>query len=176
MGCLKPITISFEEMYEQYHKLVYQIGYRIIRDAALAEDILQETFLKAFKKCHSVEDESKIGSWLSSIAARTAIDFLRKEKRLNETIVEDIEPWKHQDIRLELVENEVEALILKTELKKCILSLPDSQQEVMILRIQYGMKESEIAEKLQLNPATVKTRIYRARKYLREIIELEFSA
>ncbi|RLQ93379.1 RNA polymerase sigma factor [Falsibacillus albus] len=170
--------MGFDEVFAKFHKLIYQIGYRMIKDVGLAEDIMQETFLKAYKKMDSIEDQNKLGAWLSSIATRTAIDFIRKEKRLKETMVDDtdITIIKQGNQESGIVENEVELLFMKENIHEKILLLPDCQKEVFLLRIQFGLKEHEIAEKLHLKPATVKTRMYRARKQLKLMMNCRESA
>ncbi|KXG43750.1 RNA polymerase sigma factor [Tepidibacillus decaturensis] len=72
-------------IFEMFYHRVYNTAYFIIQDRHLAQDVVQETFFKAFQNMHKVEDGHKLGAWLGTIATRTAIDFLRKVK--NETIL-----------------------------------------------------------------------------------------
>src|SRR4051812_8706201 len=74
-------TVDFNQIYAKYSKRLHYIAFQYIKDRFLAEDIVQEAFLKAYKKINTVEDTNKLGQWLSVITARTAIDFLRSEKR-----------------------------------------------------------------------------------------------
>ena len=172
------MAVHFDQLYLQYHKLVYHIALRITRDSSLSEDIVQETFLKAYKKIDTLIDEKKAGGWLSSIATRTSIDFIRKEIRAGEV---PIDPFNIElDCLLsssqEDVERTVDITLLKEELVTEIRQLPLAQQQVFLLRVQYGMNEEEIAEKLDLKRSTVKTRFFRARKKLKNLYTLKYSA
>ena len=77
-------------IFEQYYKRVYYAAYWVIKDQDLAEDIAQETFMKAFKNLHTVQDVEKIGAWLSIIATRTAIDHLRRLNKWNDFTTSDV--------------------------------------------------------------------------------------
>ncbi|WP_409253955.1 RNA polymerase sigma factor [Bacillus sp. SCS-153A] len=172
------MEVHFEHLYKQYRKLVYHIALRITRDSSLSEDIVQETFLKAYRKIDTLIDIQKAGGWLSSIATRTSIDFVRKEIRAGEVL---IDPYnKELDCLLsstrEDVERTVDVTLLKEELVTEIRQLPLAQQEVFLLRVHYGMNEEEIAEKLDLKRSTVKTRFFRARQKLKNVYTLKYSA
>jgi RNA polymerase sigma-70 factor (ECF subfamily) len=137
----------------------------------LAEDIVQETFIKAYKNINTVEDPKKLGAWLSVITARTAIDFLRLEKRKCWMLVDPsiMEPILGSAGIKEHIEEEVGLHLLHEELNRLIeKNLSKEFQEVLILKTQCGLKENEIANLLNLKSATVKTRLYRARKQLKK--------
>ncbi|WP_283154095.1 RNA polymerase sigma factor [Guptibacillus hwajinpoensis] len=74
-------TICFNEIFTKYYNRVYYTALSILKDHGLAEDVLQETFLKAYDRLDEVQSERKLGSWLSTIAARKSIDQLRKQKK-----------------------------------------------------------------------------------------------
>ncbi|MDQ6595666.1 RNA polymerase sigma factor [Bacillus salipaludis] len=73
-------SIDFNQIFREYSQRLHYIAYSYAKDRFLAEDIVQEALLKAYKKLDTVEDSNKLGAWLSAITARTAIDFLRMEK------------------------------------------------------------------------------------------------
>ncbi|MEL3974040.1 RNA polymerase sigma factor [Rossellomorea oryzaecorticis] len=159
---------SFEDVYLQFHRLIYHIAYKLTKDACLSEDIVQETFLKAYRKWDTLIDFRKIQSWLSSIANRTAIDFIRKESKRKEDLVDDQETYDSPFIvsSTRMVESEIDFHFLEEEIEEGIGMLPAPQQEVLRLKAIQGLSDKEIAQKLNLNPATVKTRYHRARKQL----------
>ncbi|MGG1685464.1 RNA polymerase sigma factor [Pseudalkalibacillus sp. NRS-1564] len=74
-------TICFNDIFTKHYKRVYYTALRVLKDHGLAEDVLQETFLKAYDRLDEVQSERKLGSWLSTIAARKSIDQLRKQKK-----------------------------------------------------------------------------------------------
>jgi RNA polymerase sigma factor (sigma-70 family) len=172
------MSIHIDDLYMHYKKLVYHIALRITKDSSLSEDIVQETFIKAFKKIDTLVDESKAGCWLSSIATRTSIDYIRREIRAREVLIDPYKiegEWLLSSTR-EDVEEIVDILLFKEELVTEIKQLPPAQQEVFLLRVQDGLNEEEIAQKLDLKKSTVKTRFFRARKRLKNLYALKYSA
>ncbi|WP_147534686.1 RNA polymerase sigma factor [Bacillus marasmi] len=170
--------LDFNQLYSMYSKRLYYTALSIIRDPFLAEDIVQETFLKAFKKTDTIDDNSKIAAWLNSIAARTAIDILRSEKR-NNWMPSDhslIESVLYSSNSQDMTEIEVENRLFKQELHASMGDLSKEYKEVLILRIDHGLKEKEIAHFLQLKATTVKNRLYRARKQLIQRLSEKYPA
>jgi RNA polymerase sigma factor (sigma-70 family) len=167
--------INFKFIYETFCDKVYQVAVRITRDTHLAEDIMQETFIKAYNKLDTIMDLDKIGSWLSTIASRTTIDLIRKEKRMGIILVEDI-IYGQYDSTIEHycdVEKEVEQHWLEEEIEQEIEHLKPNLKDVFLLKYKNGYKEEEIAEQLHLPKSTVKSRLYRARQQLRTRINKE---
>jgi RNA polymerase sigma factor (sigma-70 family) len=163
-------TIDFNQVYSMYAKRLHYIAFQYTKDQFLAEDIVQEAFLKAYKKIDTVEDINKLGAWLAAITARTAIDFLRSEKRKSRVLVDPfiMELMLGSSAIEENVEEVVGMHLFQEELSRIMELLSKEFQEVLILKIQYGLKENEIASLLDLKAATVKTRLYRARRHLKQ--------
>ena len=166
---------TLEEMYEQYHKLIYHIAYNITKDVHLSQDVSQETFLKAYIKMDTLEDPAKIKSWLTTIAKCTAIDIIRQRSKRNETCIEEHEEF-HAIEDHHSLEDEIDARFLKSSIQDHITHLPLTQQEVMALKVTEDMSDREIATRLNLPPSTVKTRFHRARKQLYYIVQTKVSA
>jgi RNA polymerase sigma factor (sigma-70 family) len=169
-------AIDFDELYRIHGKKLLQIAFSITKDRHLAEDVVQETYIKAYKKADTIVDAQKVGSWLAAIAARTAIDYLRAEKRRkwlpsDQSIMEQI--FSDTDRSLE---KEVEIILFKEEIQHMLYLLTREYQQVLVLRFQYGLKEDEIACKLNLKSGTVKTRLHRARKQLKKVMLEKFPA
>ncbi len=161
--------IDFAFIYEKFCDKVYRVAVRITRDAHLAEDIMQETFLKAFNKIDTIMDLDKMGAWLSTIASRTAIDLIRKEKRSGIIPVEEV-MYVQDETTMENycdVEKEAEQHWFEEELQQEINHLKPDLQAVFLLKYKNGYKEEEIAERLHLPKGTVKSRLYRARQQLK---------
>lgn len=162
-------SIDFNQLFFTYSRRLQGLAFSYVKDSFLAEDIVQEAFLKAYKKMDSIEDGNKIGSWLSAITVRTAIDFLRMEKRKTSNLIGS------SDIMLEIAaaetntEDEAGIRFFKEEISQGIESLSKESQEVLTLKINHGLNEKEIASRLRLKPSTVKTRLYRARKQLKQV-------
>ncbi|WML28877.1 RNA polymerase sigma factor [Neobacillus sp. OS1-32] len=159
-------------MYETYSQRMFYLAYQYTRDFFHAEDIVQEAFLKAYKKIDSVDDYAKIGAWLSAITVRTAIDFLRLEKRKGCYLLDSdmLEPVAGTMENRDNIEEEVCVRLFQEEVDRTMERLSVESQQVLILKIQYGLKETEIASLLKLKSGTVKTRLYRARKQLKRCL------
>lgn len=151
--------LSERELYEQNFENVYKTAYFILKDKELAEDATQETFVKAFKNLHNLQDITKIGAWLKVIASRTAIDIYNKKKKRNETISEDFLMYKEHSYE-EKEEESVQEIEEKLEILK-----PEFK-EILILKYIEGLKENEIADLLKIKLGTVKSRISRAKEAL----------
>lgn len=154
----------FSDLYTTYYQRVYYAALKITKDQSFAEDIVQETFIKAYAKLDEVEEEKKVGAWLATIATRKAIDLLRKEKRLVTLPVEDL-PLSQAAFD---VEEFVEQRSLMEYVHHRITTLPPKLRVVLQLSCLEGLKEKEIAEKLEISASCVKSRLYRARLALKE--------
>ncbi|CAM3867752.1 RNA polymerase sigma factor [Mesobacillus zeae] len=166
------VEVDFDEMYIAHSKRLHYLAFSVTRDVHLAEDVVQETFVKAFKKMDTIESTEKVGAWLSAIATRTAIDFLRAEKRkhwmpADQLIMEQVLYYPESGLT---PEEEVDIRLFKEELNRSVFTLSEEYREVLILRLQYGLQEKEIASVLDLKSATVKSRLHRARKQLKQTI------
>lgn len=159
---------SLTLIYEMFYPHVYKTAYFISRDHYTTQDIVQETFIKVFINIDKLEDSSKMQPWISTIATRTAIDFIRKQKRGKEFILDDFDTIKSSEKELApAVEDEVElslsTQIIRTEIGKLSLEY----RSVLHLKYIEDLKDQEIANFLDLNVATVKTRIHRAKNQLK---------
>jgi RNA polymerase sigma factor (sigma-70 family) len=169
--------VDFEALFALFSKRLTLTAYSITKDWHTAEDVVQESFIKAYKKVETIENIEKIGPWLSSITTRTAIDFLRADKRRKSVPVDFtyMDFLVHAEVSMS-PEDEVEINFLKDDLTQSIHDLSKEYKEVLLLRMQYGLKEAEIANLLQLKSTTVKTRLHRARKQLKLAISEKYPA
>lgn len=164
--------LDFDQLYSRYAGKLQQVAYSITWDHHLAEDVVQESFLKAYKKLGTVQDSRKIAAWLCSVTRRTAIDFVRGEKRkrwmpADQTVMEQ---RISEQGAAESTEKKIEFMVLKEEVRGAVLRMGMEYQNVLVLRINYGMKEDEIASRLNLKSGTVRTRLYRARLHLKKAV------
>jgi RNA polymerase sigma factor (sigma-70 family) len=167
--CVNEIDYNF--LYEQFYEKLFKIAYYITKDSYLSEDIIQEAFLKAYQKVSTIKDVKKIGSWLSTITKRTAIDMVRKESRSQTLPIEDnlLEILSCKSTTPS-IEKEMEVVFLTKEVYEEIKHLKPEQREVIELKVIKGLRDDEIAAVLDINKATVKTRIFRARKNLKDLL------
>jgi len=161
-------------IFEMFYNRVYFTAYYIIKDRDLAQDILQETFVKAFEKIHTVRDGEKLGAWLAAISTRTSIDYLRKLKRCNEIAVKEevLSSNSITDVNnITTLESIVERKFIGEVLLKEIDSLTAEHKEVILLYYYADMTYEEIAVATEMKIDTVKTRIYRAKIKLKKSLE-----
>lgn len=172
----KQTNEAYRILYEMFYDRVYKSAYFITRDPYLAQDAVQETFLKAFRNINDVEDGGKMGAWLSIIATRTSIDLMRKQKRWNGTPTEDVILEKgYLKEEINTVEEEFEITWLKERITEEITGLKPEYKEVLLLKYQHGLKDAEIAQLLGEKVGAIKSRIHRGRQKLKSVLKPELN-
>lgn len=152
----------YEALVNALHSDIFRYAYWLVKDKAVAEDIVQETFLRAWKSLDSLKDEKAAKSWLITILRReNARRFERKQFDLVD--LDDV------SVADESLSNETE--MEHRELRKLMADLSDEYREPLMLQIIFGYSGEEIAEQLGLNKNTVMTRLFRARNQLKESLE-----
>jgi RNA polymerase sigma factor (sigma-70 family) len=161
-------------LFEMFYNRVYRTAYMITNDHYLAQDVVQETFEKAFNRLDSLKDAEKTGAWLGSIATSTAKDSLRKKKIWNDVATEDVyiemEFTKNENSSFS-VENEIEAEFTKQTIRKHISTLKLEYRQVIIMKYIHELKDDEISQELGIKVGTVKSRLYRAKSKLKSSME-----
>lgn len=168
---------EFRLIYDLFYNRVYRDAYYVIKDRYLAQDIVQDTFVKAYKHINSLESREKMGAWLSTIATRTAIDLIRKQNTWNGIPTEDL-TLNHAQSKREVaasVETIVETELIQEAIISKITELKPEYREVMVLKYIHELKDREISEWTDLKEGTIKSRIHRAKRELRILIEQDES-
>ncbi len=161
---LKLLT-QFEGIVNEHQREILNFHYRLCGNRFEAEDLAQETFIKAYKKLDTLEEPEKVKSWLYTIARNVTIDFFRKQKNkaipLDNVIMENYARATAVDYRADVMHHEV-----SSEIQKCLASL--SSEDRMIVKLLYyeGFSYKEISDLLHINQNTLKSRLHRARKVL----------
>lgn len=152
----------YEALVLALHSDIFRYAYWLVKDKAVAEDIVQETFLRAWKSLDSLKDEKAAKSWLITILRReNARRFERKQFDLVD--IDDVSVIDDQ------LTNEVE--IEHRELRTIMASLSEEYREPLMLQIIFGYSGEEIAKQLDLNKNTVMTRLFRARNQVKDALE-----
>ena len=150
-------------LYDAHVDRVFRLAYRMTGDEALAEDLTQDTFLRAFDRLHEFRGEAALSTWLHTVATRTVLSGLRKIRRLRD---------REQD--LEFVPEPRSAPRRDAELRllldEAIDALPEEMRLVFLMHDVEGFKHHEIAAGLDLTTGTSKSRLHRARTWLREYL------
>ena len=170
---------AFRELVRRYERPIFSLIYRMVRSRELAEDLAQETFVKAFNAIASYRPEYKFSSWIFKIANNAAIDHLRRkeldtlslEGAPNAATADEIEATTLQvGDRSETALDELQSRELGRHLEFAIAKLRPEYRSCILLRHVDGRAYDEIAEMLDLPLGTVKTYIHRARNELRELL------
>lgn len=159
---------SFEMLYRQYAKAMFNTSLRIVNNAADAEDVLQESFLAAFK-LDNFDYSSTFGAWLKRIVINKSIDLLRKRKVVSMQLEEN--PVSEHSEPQEIDEEQIQYRI--DSIKKAIRQLPNGYRAVLSLFLFEGYDYEEIAEILQINSATVRSQYHRAKQKLLTLLKKE---
>ncbi len=170
---------AYRELIRRYERPLFSLLYRMVRDRELAEDLAQETFVKALNAIESYRPEYKFSSWIFKIANNAAIDHLRRreldtlslEGSPHAETPEAVEATALQiGDRQESPLDEVEARELGGQIEQAIARLRPEYRSCILLRHVEGRAYEEIAEILNLPLGTVKTYIHRARNELRQAL------
>lgn len=170
---------AFEELIKGYKKSAYNIALRVMRNAEDAEDASQEALIKIFKNISSFNMESTFKVWMYRVVVNTCIDFKRRKNVNTLSIDETIDLGSGREIQREIPDesNNPDALIERnysTQLvNDAINMLEDDFKTIIILRDIKGFTYDEISQILSCNLGTVKSRLSRARKRLKELLENE---
>ena len=167
---------AYRELVRRYERPIFSLIYRMVRDRELAEDLAQETFVKALNALDSYRPEFKFSSWIFKISNNAAIDHLRR-RELDTLSLEGSPHAATPDAveatalqigdRGETPLDVVEAKELGGEIEQAIARLRPEYRQCILLRHVEGRAYEEIAEILDLPLGTVKTYIHRARNELR---------
>ena len=168
---------AYAEMVEVHAGRIYNLALRILGDEVAAEDVLQETFMNAFRAIDRFEGRSRLSTWLYRIAANQALMKLRRSKPVEvplestgeqDLVLNQASDWSSRP-ESELLDSEA-----RHEMQRAISKLPDTLRLVFILRDIEGRSTAETAEILNISIPAVKTRLLRARLNLRNRLSLYF--
>jgi RNA polymerase sigma-70 factor (ECF subfamily) len=160
---------AFEDLVRRYQHRVFGVGLRMLGSRAEAEEIAQETFLRAHRALAEFRGEARLGTWLYGIASRLCLNRLasseRRHPRADDDALDRV-PANVADAATALERTELEAA-----LHQAIAELPDERRVVIVLRDVEGLAYEEISEALGLELGTVRSRLHRARMELKAKLE-----
>jgi RNA polymerase sigma-70 factor (ECF subfamily) len=163
------------ELYDRYGRLAYSLIYRIVRDGAIAEDLVQETFLRVWNRVQGFDgDRGALGGWLLAVARNRAIDYLRSAAgRMRNSLELEMteQPVLFPDLEREVLNSD-----RARRLRKALEKLNSNQRSAIELAYFEGLSQSEMAERMGQPLGTVKTWVRAALKALREELAEAVSA
>jgi len=170
---------AFEVLVTRHRKPIYNFILRFVRDAAQAEDVLQETFLRLIKGADAYERQAKFTTWLYTIARNLCVDASRRGKHRNAASLDaPVNGDEGASALIDLVadgksavDREAIGRELAVRIKQAVESLPDEQREIFLLREVSDLQFNEIAKIVGCPENTVKSRMRYALEKLREALE-----
>ncbi|MGB9595629.1 MAG: RNA polymerase sigma factor [Candidatus Poribacteria bacterium] len=166
--CQKGDIDAFDKLFYKYRDKIYRTAFRMINNQEDALDLTQEIFLKAYKNINKYNFKSQFSTWLYKLAINVCIDELRKHKRSNEILTDEIpDDRRYSDTPEDIVlYKEQESLIWKA-----LDTLKEKERSIIVLREMEGLSYEEIANILGCSMGRVKSRIHESREKLRKALE-----
>ncbi len=171
---------AFEELIKDYKKSAYNVALRVLRNVEDAEDASQEALIKVYKNIQNFNMQSTFKVWMYRIVVNTCLDFKRKKVISAVSIDENIDLGGNNEVQREIADNSgnPDAMVEKKYngmlVNDALNKLDDDYKTIIVLRDIQGFAYNEIAEILSCNLGTVKSRLNRARKNLKQLLEDEY--
>jgi RNA polymerase sigma-70 factor (ECF subfamily) len=156
---------AFGHLVDNYQRAVFNLCYRMLWDAAEAEDAAQETFIRAYTRLASFDPNRKFSTWLLAIASHYCIDRLR-QRRLNLLSWDHLQPWRHPADPQPGPEEAALRSETQRYVQKLLAGLAPDYRAVLVLRYWHEFSYEEIAQALNSTVPAVKSRLFRARQML----------
>lgn len=162
--CKNNDSIAQMQLYDLYCKAMFNTAYNFIKEDDVAQDIMQEAFIKAFRKIDTYTGEATFGAWLKRIVINQSLDWLKKKKldtvELNEQVayLPSDEPW------------EVDQQTSMSLIYKCIEELPQKCKNVVKLYLLEGYDHQEVAQILEISEVASRSQLSRGKSKLKELL------
>jgi len=160
LGVSDARRLRFERLVAPWRDDLYRYAFWLSRDPDLAEDVVQEAMLRAFRSLESLKDEGSVKAWLLTIARREHARVYER-KRLE---TQDIDELSATEAALIATGDDTDV----DDMRKAIFELEEGFREPLVLQVMFGLSTEEIAEAMDLKQGAVLTRLHRARKKLIE--------
>jgi RNA polymerase sigma-70 factor (ECF subfamily) len=158
--------VALAEVYDRFGRVAYGLALKIVRDRALAEDVVQEAFLALWRSAgRFVPERAKASTWILTLVHRRAVDLVRREQvRRAEPL--DVAPQTGG----ETTEEQAWLRLRRTRVREALRKLPDQQREALELAYFGGFTQSELADRLGEPLGTIKSRMFAGLARLRELL------
>ena len=159
---------AMADLYDRFGRLAYSVILAIVRDAGVAEDLVQETFLRVWNRMNAFEaGKGALGPWLLAIARNRAIDYIRSVQSRMQRNTYEFDVREHPSLFVDMEKD-----VLNTDsarvIRKALEKLTENQRKVIELAYYEGLSQSEMAERMGQPLGTVKTWVRTALQLLRE--------
>ena len=163
-------TNAFVYLVDNYKNMVFGLAFKMTKSREEAEEVSQDTFIKAYKNLNKFKGDSKFSTWLYRIAYHTSLDAIKKNKNANATF--DINEVTFNQIKA--VEHILEGIERKERAKvmdACLQKLPDEERSIIWMFYYDELSLKEIIEVTGISEANLKVKLHRARKKLLTIVK-----
>lgn len=176
---------AFRAIMQRHNQRLYRVARGILREDSEAEDVIQESYLRAFTSFSSFRGEAELSTWLTRIVVNEALGRVRRRRPTVElTVLESahdddgarVIPFPGADSASENPESVAARREIRRMLERAVDELPDPFRIVFVMRAIEEMSVEETAAYLRIRPETVKTRLHRARRVLREKLDSELAS
>ncbi|HEX9161577.1 MAG TPA: sigma-70 family RNA polymerase sigma factor [Thermoanaerobaculia bacterium] len=166
---------AFRALVERHSRAIFRVAYRMTGNEHDADDVVQETFLRAYRQIDKFEERANFGTWLHRIAINCSLDLLRSRTRHEKPLIRDDGEDQKMTREFESSDPQPDRLLLSAELKQHVLQalerLSGNERTAFVLRHFEGMPVEEIGKTLGIQVSAAKHTIFRAVKKLRESLE-----
>ena len=164
---------AFRHIVESHKTAMWHVAQRVVKDAALAEDVVQEAFIKAYRALPEFRVDARLSTWLHRITFLTAIDFRRQQQSMGRVMVEETDIDYADPRPLSRSDSSVSSRQLRDQLERAMESLSPLEKSVFGLRHLQDFKLKDIAEIVCRSEGTVKNVLFRAIRKLREELSVD---
>lgn len=167
---------NYDKIVDSYKNRVFGMAYKFTNDYDEAQDLGQEVFLKIYRQIKNFREESKLSTWIYRISVNTCLDWKKKKERIKSINFSSMVNEENKDQTIDIKDQSMlpDEIILKDEdqkqVHKLIYELSDKYKTVLIMYHFNEMSYQEIAKVLNIPERTVETRLYRARRMLKDKI------
>lgn len=165
-------TPAAGELFTAYHDRICRYIAGMIRDPAEAEDLTQETFLRAHCRQDALRDPNAVRGWLYRIATNVCLDRPRQRARQATECADDLPARRAAVLEGPSAQEHAERAETSACVQRCLDYLPDSYRGVILMYEAHGLTVPEIAELLGVSVGTIKIRLHRARQRLQKVMEI----
>lgn len=167
---------AFEQIYIQYRSLVFAVCHRLVKNPAISEELVQDTFLLVLRKIHLFKGRSQFGTWLYQIARNTALMYIRDQqaKDTNESLAQ----WQEDDTKvaqlervLKVNDRNLQCITDRVTLERLIDKMAPGYRSTLLLHDFHGYEHEEICEIMSVRQGTSKSQLHKGRKRLRAMLQ-----
>lgn len=166
-----------KQIYYEFYKLVYPMVIFILKDHSVAEDVIQEAFMRAIRKPPKIIEEDKLKAWIKTVTRNVTYDYLRKYNRTRDELVSE-SVFNDEVLSVQgadtAVDDQVQFNLLKETIKQYIENLKPEYQQIIKMKWKKDLSYKEMAEELGVTVGTVRQRLYRAREDIKERLHKEW--